>query len=346
MDLKKLMRVMRQSITPSHFIKKVARWFFDFEWIYGSTCVTATKDDGRVRIGIDFANLYNMLWQYSPPAIAEMPFYGKIDSDGDLNVNGGSVYAPNQSATITGLTGQSVAVDKDVCVKYTITENAAGAPYSITTTLQVLTGGSYDNWSETAGVITKHILIGTIRSEVWVQKHTGDVNIETPGWKQSIEIDTKELHLVGDAASPGNNKAYGTSTAGVKGWIEGGLSKVSSNDTTPGYLNGKLTAGNLIDLTEGSDGGNETLAIAVDLTEATGYEAAKSQVLYNNASTIEWEEIDETAVTVVVDCDYNTTTHILRQDKRTLNIEIVGGKLKLVQSSTPTWTTVDTAEAC
>ena len=346
MDLKKLMRVMRQSITPSHFIKKVARWFFGFEWIYGSNCVTATKDDGRVRIGIDFDNLYNMLSQYSPPAIAEMPFYGKIDGDSELNVNDGYVYTPNENQSVTGLSGQSVAVDKDICVEYTLTEGNAGAPYSVTGTLQVLTVGDYDNWDEVSGVITKYVVIGTIRSGVWVQKHTGDINIETPGWKNSIEIDDIELQLAGDAASPGNNKAYGTSTAGVKGWIEGGLSKVSSNDTTPGYLNGKLTAGNLIDLTEGSDGGNETLAIAVDLTEATGYDAAKSQVLYNNASTIEWEEIDETTVTVVVDVDFNTATHILRQDKRTLNIEIVGGKLKLVQSSTPTWTTVDTAEAC
>ena len=36
--------------------------------------------------------------------------------------------------------------------------------------------------------------------------------------KNSIEVNTGELQLVGDEASPGNNKVYGTDGAGVKGW--------------------------------------------------------------------------------------------------------------------------------
>lgn len=36
--------------------------------------------------------------------------------------------------------------------------------------------------------------------------------------KNSIEIDTDEFQLVGDAASPGINQVYGTNGAGVKGW--------------------------------------------------------------------------------------------------------------------------------
>ena len=36
--------------------------------------------------------------------------------------------------------------------------------------------------------------------------------------KNSIEIDSDDLQLVGDQATPGNTKLYGTSSAGVKGW--------------------------------------------------------------------------------------------------------------------------------
>lgn len=46
----------------------------------------------------------------------------------------------------------------------------------------------------------------------------------------------------------------------------GGLSNVSSNDTTPGYLNGKLVAGSGITLTENNNGANETLSIGVAAT--------------------------------------------------------------------------------
>jgi len=48
----------------------------------------------------------------------------------------------------------------------------------------------------------------------WV-KDTGGGGYEP---KNSIEVDTGELQLVGDEASPGNNKVYGTDAAGAKGW--------------------------------------------------------------------------------------------------------------------------------
>ncbi|CAA0103631.1 hypothetical protein [Zhongshania aliphaticivorans] len=38
------------------------------------------------------------------------------------------------------------------------------------------------------------------------------------GVKRSIEIDSANLQLVGDSASPGNNKVYGTNASGVRGW--------------------------------------------------------------------------------------------------------------------------------
>jgi hypothetical protein len=39
-----------------------------------------------------------------------------------------------------------------------------------------------------------------------------------PGTKNSIEVDSGDLQLVGDSATPGNNKVYGTDGSGNKGW--------------------------------------------------------------------------------------------------------------------------------
>jgi hypothetical protein len=41
---------------------------------------------------------------------------------------------------------------------------------------------------------------------------------DVPGEKNSIELDDGDHQLVGDAATPGNRKVYGTDAAGVKGW--------------------------------------------------------------------------------------------------------------------------------
>ena len=38
------------------------------------------------------------------------------------------------------------------------------------------------------------------------------------GQKNSVELDTGDLQLAGDQATPGNNKVYGTTGVGVKGW--------------------------------------------------------------------------------------------------------------------------------
>ena len=48
----------------------------------------------------------------------------------------------------------------------------------------------------------------------WV-KDTGGGGYEP---KNSIEVDTGGLQLVGDELAPGNNKVYGTDAAGEKGW--------------------------------------------------------------------------------------------------------------------------------
>ena len=41
---------------------------------------------------------------------------------------------------------------------------------------------------------------------------------DVPGAKNSVEIDADDVQLVGDAASPGNNKVYGTDGSGTRGW--------------------------------------------------------------------------------------------------------------------------------
>lgn len=50
-----------------------------------------------------------------------------------------------------------------------------------------------------------------IQTQIDGKLGTGDV-------KNSIEVDTGDLQLVGDTASPGNNKVYGTDGSGVRGW--------------------------------------------------------------------------------------------------------------------------------
>lgn len=44
------------------------------------------------------------------------------------------------------------------------------------------------------------------------------VDIGSP--KDSIEVDTNQYHLVGDVASPGVDKFYGTNDSGVRGWYD------------------------------------------------------------------------------------------------------------------------------
>ena len=70
------------------------------------------------------------------------------------------------------------------------------------------------------------IEVGGVQKKYWFDGGVADEDlVEIPGGgsggyepKNSIEADTGELQLVGDDASPGNNKAYGTDAAGAKGW--------------------------------------------------------------------------------------------------------------------------------
>lgn len=71
-----------------------------------------------------------------------------------------------------------------------------------------------------------------------------------PGQKNSIELDAGDIQLVGDAASPGNNKVYGTSGAGAKGWKDdpaggggSGLITASAFTMNTAKILGRVTAG-------------------------------------------------------------------------------------------------------
>ena len=70
------------------------------------------------------------------------------------------------------------------------------------------------------------IEVGGVQKKYWFDGGVADGDlVEVPGGgsggyepKNSIEVDTGELQLVGDELAPGNNKVYGTDAAGAKGW--------------------------------------------------------------------------------------------------------------------------------
>ena len=70
------------------------------------------------------------------------------------------------------------------------------------------------------------IEVGGVQKKYWFDGGVADGDlVEIPGGgsggyepKNSIEVDTGELQLVGDESAPGNNKVYGTDAAGAKGW--------------------------------------------------------------------------------------------------------------------------------
>ena len=80
---------------------------------------------------------------------------------------------------------------------------------------------------------------------------------ETAGYldakvKNSITVDTNQIQLSGDVATPGNSKYYGTDGTGVKGFFTlptgaDELVKASSGDTTAGYLDAKVKNSIVVD---------------------------------------------------------------------------------------------------
>lgn len=77
---------------------------------------------------------------------------------------------------------------------------------------------------------------------------TGTAAALSDGVKNSIEIDSGDLQLDGDEASPGNNKVYGTDGSGVKGWKDdpaGGLKTFT--------LAENMTVGDVVGLNSSGD---------------------------------------------------------------------------------------------
>lgn len=101
-------------------------------------------------------------------------------------------------------------------------------------------------------------------SEKLIASASGSITFTTanPGGNE-----TYSPLLTNDAASPGNNKLYGTNPVGVKGWYDqpgggGGtdeLVKITAADTTENYLNAKLVAANSLRFQIANPGANEQL---------------------------------------------------------------------------------------
>lgn len=87
--------------------------------------------------------------------------------------------------------------------------------------------------------------------------------LDTDAVKNSIELDSGSIQLVGDAASPGNGKFYGTSTSGTRGWhdfgdyvqSEGGfrLNRTTSAQSITSTTYATVTNSNWISLSESGD---------------------------------------------------------------------------------------------
>ena len=86
--------------------------------------------------------------------------------------------------------------------------------------------------------------------------------------KNSIEIDSDILQLLGDELAPGNDKFYGTSAAGTKGWYsfttQDKRVAISATDSESGFLEDKLIDSNGILVTKSTDStGFQTLDLSV-----------------------------------------------------------------------------------
>ncbi len=85
--------------------------------------------------------------------------------------------------------------------------------------------------------------------------------------QNSIEITSDALQLVGDSASPGNDKVYGTNGSGVKGWYDqtGGVSDIWVNETGDTMTGDLIMSSARIQLSDGSISA-PALTFAGDLT--------------------------------------------------------------------------------
>lgn len=91
---------------------------------------------------------------------------------------------------------------------------------------QLMTQGSSEDFVETTpGSGTFTLAVAPVSTdEITVEYQlvvtNSDTLLSTTSVKNSIEVDAGDLQLVGDAASPGNTKLYGTNGSGVKGWYD------------------------------------------------------------------------------------------------------------------------------
>ena len=116
------------------------------------------------------------------------------------------------------------------------------------------------------------ILVSKITDSSGIESLQLDVRV-----KNSIEIDSDYLQLVNDELAPGNDRFYGTSGVGIKGWYSFTLTDkrvaITALDLASGYLGDKIV---------GEDG-----ILADIVTDSTGEQTLDFSVLVKNSIEID-----------------------------------------------------------
>ena len=76
-----------------------------------------------------------------------------------------------------------------------------------------------------------------------------------PGASHSVTITGNQIRLVNDVSAPGNNKMYGTSPTGVRGWFDVPEGTGGGGGSSPFNLDGG-SAGTVFMISDDIDGGN------------------------------------------------------------------------------------------
>jgi len=152
--------------------------------------------------------------------------------------------------------------------------------------MKFITISAEDN---TADYLEEKLLDGDGVELIKYLDSTGDhkesltINVRT---KNSIEIDSDQIQLDGDEASPGFNKYYGTDVLGNRGWIDyierDQRLAVSPSDTDTDFLINKITDGDGLGYVINSDSsGSEDLEFSVQVKRSLEIESDYLQLLHD-----------------------------------------------------------------
>ena len=120
------------------------------------------------------------------------------------NSDNPQIFLGNESNT----TGQGyIDVDNNRPLNLNVLDTGAGTPALV----RVGSGGLEINSGGDIAVLGGDITLAASNT-------VDGVDVGSP--KNSIEVDNDQYQLVGDLASPGNSKVYGTNVSGTKGWYD------------------------------------------------------------------------------------------------------------------------------